>query len=384
MRGVAAMLVFFGHVLIISHPQEDEVELLGHPIADTGLVVFFLISGFLLYRPFLAARGNRAVGDITPRYLLRRAVRILPAYWVALTVCEVWLDLPGVFSDHWWVSYGLLQSWTTEWQLTGLGVAWSLGVEVTFYLALPLFALFLQNRGAGGGRGARGMRVELTTLGTLVIFGILFHSTICPDLGFPQLVQTLPATIQWFALGMFLAVLEMAGTQLLPRIRERLSDPLVCWTIAAAAFALIASEWIGDIGLPDEIGETIELVLYGIVAVGLLAPAVLSDGLWIVRRLFANRVLLYLGTVSYGIYLYHLPIVFHFYYSDFISERRFQTLTVALVVFAASVALGSASWYLVERPLMRLVHSVKGMRGGVEAAKRSGSEGADAAAGPVG
>ncbi|MEA2495606.1 MAG: hypothetical protein QOJ29_3517, partial [Thermoleophilaceae bacterium] len=78
---------------------------------DVGVTVFFVISGFLLYRPFVAARieGRRA-----PRvrdYARRRVLRIFPAYWLALTVLAIWPGLVGVWSGYWWAYYALIQNY---------------------------------------------------------------------------------------------------------------------------------------------------------------------------------------------------------------------------------------------------------------------------------
>ena len=152
MRGFAAICVLVGHVLLFSYSAGGLYEL-GRWLAPFGLVIFFTISGFLLYRPFLAARQvGESVGELTPSYLWRRAVRILPAYWVALTISSLWLNWTEVLSDHWWVYYGMLQAYSPHWVLNGIAPAWSLCVEVTFYLALPLVALALAGVGLGSGR----------------------------------------------------------------------------------------------------------------------------------------------------------------------------------------------------------------------------------------
>jgi len=361
MRGVAVMLVFAGHVLIISHPQGGSAENLGHWLGATGLIVFFVISGFLLYRPFLRARGERRTGEIVPRYLLRRAVRILPAYWVALTLSEIWFDLTGVFNSEWWVSYGLLQSYDSQWQETGLGVAWTLCVEATFYLALPLIALLLQNRGLGSARGrASQLRWELGFLGAMALAGFAWLDSIGPAFDLDFIVQTLPATMQWFAIGMFLAVLQISAGSLLPRVASALADARVAWAIAAGVFLFLVSEVSHHVGLPEEAIRWIEGLGLLTVAVGAMGPTVLGDGAALVRRVVANRVLLYLGTISYGIYLYHLPIVYHLNFESVVADSRFQMVNLAVIAFVACFVLGTASWYLIERPLMRLVRSVKG------------------------
>src|SRR5581483_10066033 len=78
-----------------------------------GVCVFFLISGFLLYRPFVAARLERGSRDL-PSYARGRVLRIVPAYWFALTVLALWPGLPGVFTRDAWVYYLFGQNYSVH------------------------------------------------------------------------------------------------------------------------------------------------------------------------------------------------------------------------------------------------------------------------------
>jgi peptidoglycan/LPS O-acetylase OafA/YrhL len=73
------------------------------------------------------------LGDTEPpslvRYAQRRVLRIVPAYWLALTVLALWPGLEGVFTSESWVYYGFVQSFRVDWIFRGLAPAWSLSVE---------------------------------------------------------------------------------------------------------------------------------------------------------------------------------------------------------------------------------------------------------------
>jgi len=132
-----------------------------------GVTLFFLISGFLLYRPHAVQMLGAPAAPPTGDYALRRAFRILPAYWVALTVLNLWPGLRGVFTKDWWVYYGLLQSYRPEWSLRGIGVAWSLSVEIAFYVLLPLVAVVLS---------WAGRRLDLRDRVGTILYGVfLWH-----------------------------------------------------------------------------------------------------------------------------------------------------------------------------------------------------------------
>jgi len=166
MRGVAVMLVFAGHVLIISHPQGGSAENLGHWLGATGLIVFFVISGFLLYRPFVDAHLDGTPRPQLRRYLRHRALRIYPAYWAALIGALLIVRQPHSVRD--------LFSWFTLIHLywpgnlpAGLQQSWSLAVEVSFYALLPLWAWLLRRRPAA--TVEQRVRRELAGLGGFVI-----------------------------------------------------------------------------------------------------------------------------------------------------------------------------------------------------------------------
>ena len=118
----------------------------GHYLSrlDVGVAVFFVLSGFLLYRPFVARRMDGRPASGTRPYLRNRFLRIFPAYWLALTVLAVVLDVRdrndfqslGDFVTY----YGLLQSYSADTALGGLQQAWTLTNEVAFYLLPPLWA----------------------------------------------------------------------------------------------------------------------------------------------------------------------------------------------------------------------------------------------------
>lgn len=353
MRGVAALLVFGGHLAVFSHPEGDVAWTGGLWLARLGVVVFFGISGFLLYRPFVAARhSRRTVAAMTPSFLWRRAARILPAYWVALSLALLWPALEMSFAGPWWVYYGLLQVYDLGWLSGGLPTAWSLCVEATFYLALPLLAGVLARRGAGSGN-RNGLRWELVVLSSLGLASLVAYSLLIDSWGAIFLTMTLLSTFSWFAWGMLLAVLQIERPRATSRLSHLLSLPHVCWPLGAAAFALVALEVPRHLGFGKELRGGLEVLLLGVVAMLLLAPTMLGDEQRAVRRVLANRTMVFLGTISYGIYLYHYLFVRSLLNADFVLESGHPVLYAGLLAVVGTLAFASASWYLVERPLMR-------------------------------
>ena len=179
---------------------------------DVGVAVFFLISGFLLYRPFVAA--HLADGGPGPRpgdYFRGRFLRIFPAYWVALTAVVLFQHGPmhrihdlGDFLSY----YLLLQQYTVAHHFGGIQQAWTLSVEISFYVFLPLWALAIR---ALARRASNRLAVELGGLAVLYVTGLVWRGLFAhfdpshANLG----LHVLPAFFDEFALGMALAVVSV-------------------------------------------------------------------------------------------------------------------------------------------------------------------------------
>jgi peptidoglycan/LPS O-acetylase OafA/YrhL len=329
---------------------------------DVGVTIFFLISGFLIYRPFVHSRMNGAPTTPLLTFFRRRFLRIFPAYWAALTILAIRPGLPDVHTGHWWVYYGLFQAYDPTWFDKGIGAAWSLSTEVAFYLLLPLYAVALA-------RMRPGVRVELALLGLLAAASVVARAIVAGaerDAVFGQ-ASTFPITLGgsflWFALGMGLAVISawLAGRQGdEPRaVRFVARRPWVPW-LAAAGFFVLVSKGIGITGngfarltVAQVVGEHL---LYGTVALCLLLPAVFGDraGGW-PRRVLANRWLATLGLISYGVFLWHLTVAIKLSgegAADWLPIGGF--LSLAVVTAAISIPVAALSYVFLERPLLRL------------------------------
>src|SRR5207248_571350 len=156
-RGVAASAVLVFHVSVLG-------GLMAHPtlgaflarLGNYGVTVFFLISGLVLYLPFVNADFHGAPHGNWRNFLWRRFLRIYPAYWVAITVLFFVLGRPHPGSLTSLIStYSLFDNyWRGVGQGGGLIIAWTLTIEVSFYLVLPLLAFALRSfaRRVQGGR----------------------------------------------------------------------------------------------------------------------------------------------------------------------------------------------------------------------------------------
>ncbi|MFN8218415.1 MAG: acyltransferase [Solirubrobacterales bacterium] len=380
MRGIAALTVMVGHATMLI-PMTGTLGKIGYWLPDFGVVTFFAISGFLLYRPFVAARYvNEPVRQIAPSYLWRRVVRIFPAYWVALTLLALWPGLLGdVLGHNWWRYYGLLQIYSPQTTVFGIAPAWSLCVEISFYVALPVLAVVMARVGVGS-RRRHGFLWEFCFLVVLAVGSLLYRNSVTESPLTAYLSLTLLGTMAWFCVGMFLATLEVGNPASLQRVRGLLARPELCWPLALVLFGAMVA------GVPEDLELTLphvillQTIVSGIVSGLVLAPAILGDGHRLVRLSLTNGVIVFFGTVSYGIYLWHLPVLGWFNEQSIVKTSEPEIVALLGLGGTTAVLLGTASWYLVEKPLMRRARSVKAFRrvrrGPVEVAEPDGAEAA--------
>jgi peptidoglycan/LPS O-acetylase OafA/YrhL len=337
---------------------------------DVGVPLFFAISGFLLYRPFAAAHFKGGARPRTRDYLRRRVLRIVPAYWLALTVLAIYPGLVGVFGTGSWRYYGFLQIYDSDTVLAGLPQSWSLAVEATFYLALPVYAIAI--RRICRGRGADSvLRVEIATLALLALASLAWRTWRIHE-GSLIAQTTLPGLFTWFAPGMALAVLSVAMQEGGRRWRAAAvvaRRPWLPWLAAAAVFAVLAATvepvLVGGPGASGLDYLTIN-VCSAVVAILVLVPAVVgTEGGGAVRGLLSLRVLAWLGLISYGIFLWHhTPMLWLVNQGalTWIPGSEFVVLTVVTLAFAVSAA--TLSYYLVERPILRFKDPRRARRAG--------------------
>jgi peptidoglycan/LPS O-acetylase OafA/YrhL len=354
MRAFAALAIVATHTSGVTGFNTDNP--LGAYTArlNFGVTLFFLLSGFLLYRPFVAARLQGRPPIRVRDYTRRRVLRIVPAYWVALVALALAVGLPAFWDGPWWRSFAFTQIYWAESTVQGIFPAWTLCIEITFYLALPFLAAAL-----GRVAGTR-WRVELALIAALGVASVGLRTALEAAGGSFVLQNTLACYLGWFAIGMALAVLSVvfSGRETsVPALAVIVRRPWVPWAAAAVVFWFCATQ----LGLPrgfylvyDDVSYLGEHVLYAASATLLLLPAVFGDwaGGW-VRRLLAWPMLGWLGLVSYGIFLYHGPIVLELSRAEadqWIPGSGY--LSMFSVALAITVPLAAASYYLVERPAL--------------------------------
>lgn len=334
MRACAAMGVVLTHVAFqTGHTGGVGGRLLGR--FDLAVAVFFALSGFLLWRGHAAAARGLRKRPPTGHYLRSRLVRIMPGYLVAVIV--VLTLLPDADADFtvWLANLTLTQIYVPLTLTAGLTQMWSLSVEVSFYLALPLLALLARRLP---------VRARIPAIAAVAALSLAWGLLpLHPPAGVNPLNWP-PAFFSWFAAGMLLAELTVSPVGPAHRLAR---NRLVMAAVAAIAFVVAASPLAGPEGLtPGTVGQFVVKVTMGAVVAGaLLAPLVL-DRPETPHRLLGSRPMVTLGRWSYGLFIWHLaalamvfPIIGQFPFNGHLPAVLVLTLIFGFAIAAVSYAL---------------------------------------------
>jgi len=358
LRAIAAMSIFFFHIAFVLHLLGGRTLSPWLAQLNVGVPIFFLISGFLLYRPFAQTRFSGDPPPETVPYFIRRIFRIVPAYWVALTIVAVWLDLHDVFTASGvGTYYGFFQVYRHSTVTGGIGPAWTIDTEIAFYILLPIWAFLLRRirfRGVAGFARSEGALLGVLFVGGFLAKLIAVHNTPFHPLTLPAVLYTLPAYLDYFAIGMGLAVasVALAGRDDAGFVRLIDRAPWLPVAVGAFAFYLLGTH-IGPLGHGWGTQFMWQHYLKAVVGIGLLLPAIFGDpARGFVRRVLGNRALLWLGMISYAFYLWHLAILTKLDRSGLAESVGGVAFTI--IGFACTTAVAAASWYLVERHALRL------------------------------
>lgn len=376
LRALAATLVFTFHAWWLLKPQGivgtitdggDPARLLNSAVmrfGTVGVALFYVLSGFLLYRPFLAARASGGRPD-TLAYAIRRAARIIPAYWASLVIIGLIVPSTDVFSLRGLRAFFLFgQVYSFEDLRAGfpLPPMWTICVEVSFYVFLPFWALLAA---AICRRSRRPIRTEFVLLGLLAVAGIAWKAVVIArsgvESGFQPKLVALPASLDLFAAGMALAAVSVFAAGRGRELVERVSRPAWAWWLLAVGLlaaiaatsrpdALVAMGW----GSATLLTSLLKVPL----AAALTIPIVLASGAGgVIRRTLGSRPVAWVGLVSYGLYLWHSWVLY-----ELAKHEPFASPTLAgwpldwIAAFALSLVCAAASWYLLERWILARAH----------------------------
>jgi peptidoglycan/LPS O-acetylase OafA/YrhL len=338
LRGVAILMVMAHHA--------------GFGFAGGGFIgveLFFVLSGFLITS--LLVQEHNDTGTVRLRnFYARRGLRLLPALAVLLSmvVTVPRLFLPPDVSPWPLAAIVLLYSanWMSAFRLVDLdvlGPTWSLAVEEQFYMLWPpVLVLFLA------------LKVRRRWIVALLGFGIASASAIRAVLwdefgrdAWTRLYYGLDTQMDSLLLGCLIGML--AAWDLLPRRG---------WSVSAMRYAALVAMGVLGVLLYAAPPRNSPEFFYGAELLVSVAGALLIVGLVTVPRgavssFFEIPGLVWVGRISYGLYLWHVPVFY-----GVLRNGRVMRLGLPLVVgplrFASAFLVAAASFYVIEQPMLRL------------------------------
>lgn len=305
-RAVAALLVMGTHAAYTTGKYTHGYFGLVCSRMEIGVPIFFVLSGFLLFRPWVRSIARATPAPSVSRYAWHRLRRIMPAY--IITVLAAYLvyqfRTAGPNAGHTWM--GLFRNLTLTQIYTdnylrryahqGLTQMWSLAVEVAFYVVLPL-VIYLVLVVVSKRRWQPVLL--LSSLAALALVTpawlVLVHTTTW----LPHVARLwLPSYFAWFIAGMVLAVLQSM------RVRCYAFGAL---PLAVVSYFIVATPIAGaPTTLPEGLVEAlVKAGFYMAIAALMVAPLALGDHGWY-ARLLASGPMVWLGEISYEIFLIHL------------------------------------------------------------------------------
>jgi peptidoglycan/LPS O-acetylase OafA/YrhL len=308
-RAVAALLVLGTHAAYTTGKYTHGFVGLVYSRMEIGVPIFFALSGYLLFGPWVrvAARGGQ--WPPTGRYAWHRVRRIMPAYVVTVVAAFLIYHFrtAGPNPGHSWIglfrNLTLTQIYTDNYMFSylhqGLTQMWSLAVEVAFYVALPILAYLLLVVLC---RRQWRPRLLLAGLAGLALVSpawlVLVHTT---DFLPNGARLWLPGYLAWFVGGMLLTVLQAMGV----RMYGFVALPLAVISYVIASTPIAGEPTTSPTGLWQAVVKT---GFYAAIATLLIAPLALGNRGWY-AGLLATRPMVWLGEISYEIFLVHLVVM---------------------------------------------------------------------------
>ena len=352
LRGLAALVVVLPHAGgLFIYPHESWLSSLFLRLADygrTGVEVFFVVSGFAIA---YSLRNTTTDGFSLGRFMLRRAVRLDPPYWIGL----FWTGLVVAIrarATHQLIVLPHLEKVLAHvfylQDIVGLGqfnvVFWTLCLEFQLYFVFASMMRVASALGAAPCAASSGIWAETDKYGWLMIIAF-FASLVVSHTVWPMHPG-------WFVPFFYLF---LSGALAAWRTLGRISDRLFQACLLAMGLALLLRPELARV-----IGFLTALVLYAAIYRGAL------------HRWLAARSAQWLGRISYSIYLVHVPLAVFFlgFRTRLASDSRLMSLICLVGIYVFTLALASLLHVTIEVPCLRLSQRLKRSRSGKDSLVR--------------
>ncbi|WP_341224449.1 acyltransferase [uncultured Arcticibacterium sp.] len=335
---------------------------LGFPASYLGVCMFFVLSGFLITRILLAAKEkdtnlNRGHGFSLKRFYIRRTIRIFPIYYLTLAILFI-LNVEPVRSKIGWLASYMSNNYiaiTDNW-LGSVDHLWSLAVEEQFYLFFPFLILFLPLK-----------NIQKSLLVLIVLSVLLRAYFYLSGASWIRPYVLMPTCLDAFGLGGLLGYGVYYQKEKLVNFFSKTSTLLI-----GTAIYVVTVLWLQAVSEGHNYVSIIFLRLSeSIISVAIVGYLVCRSNTsrGILHSIFEWQPLVYIGQISYGIYIYH-NFIYNAYHSSpnnpfvrvankitsVLSDGFAGTSVKILFLYIAVILISTVSWYLIEKPINKLKH----------------------------
>lgn len=335
---------------------------------EVGVSLFFVLSGCLLSLPFWNGFANKESSPSIKFYLINRGARIIPAFWLNLTVCTflgLWVFNQDV---NWWRFLSALffinsYHYSTFFPAEINGPLWSIGLEVSCYLLLPI-VLFLIIKST-----KKLSHAIASLIGWIVLLQILnpliINTFMTSNVSKGWQYGLTGGAKQWlpywnvntfftqFLCGSLAALIIVA-------LRSRGTVQSRNFDVAAVFFGVTAIWLVADrlvVGAPDPLTDQPYVApFYAILMAAVLVASAFST---IIYKALDNRVFCWIAKLSFSVYLWHMVfIVFierkaakNYVYNGVTDTSEWVVLSC--IVLAGSICIAALSWRFLESPVLQ-------------------------------
>jgi peptidoglycan/LPS O-acetylase OafA/YrhL len=354
LRLCAFLFVFFVHRLDLAPIDPAKYYWIHHIslVGNYGVPLFFFLSAFLITE--LLNREQQQFGNISVKsFYIRRILRIWPLYFTfffAIVLLTSYTDIFGkviplksqlaftLFSGNWYITFN-------EWQSYCINPLWSVSVEEQLYILLPLIIFFT---------GKKGLKI-FSFCALIIAYATIVYYAQRPTKGFTGQWTNSFVQFQFFAAGILLSV-YLKGWQ--PKWNFVIRIVLFITGYACWLTASILCEINADAPHLATMVQSINgwfLILIGVICFFL--------SLYGASAKYLPKALVYLGRISYGMYVFHITIywiIFHILkneladFSEYIGLHEWKNEVGVIIAFTATVTFASLSYSLFEKPFLRL------------------------------
>ena len=333
-RAMAALMVIFFHFFSGVSSNNSFVLLLKKIsiFGQTGVSLFFVLSGFLITRILLEAK-NKA--NYFSSFYVRRILRIIPLYYFFLII--FYFIVPLIFKSqvvslnkqiYYWV-YMQNFAMTFNWIAEGPLHFWSLAIEEHFYIFWPFVIYFFNNTKI------------LYAIAVLVLISFFTRYFLLSN-NYDVFYFTF-SRLDELALGALLAIIEMKKYYF--KLQNRIFSMLLVSTLIISILI-----WFINNASGNDYLQIFKFLVLGLAYFAFIGYIITSKNSNLLKKFFQLKIFSFTGRISYGLYVYH-PLCFSMFYKFFMFNNIFLNFICCLLL---SFLFATTSYYLIEVQFLKL------------------------------